>query len=419
VRTYWDLGTLARTHQRSPDQRPERVICDELHGLLADAVKRQMVSDVPIGAFLSGGIDSSLVVALMQRASNRPVRTFSIGFDETAFNEAADARAVARHLGTDHTELVLSATDALALIPRLPAVYDEPFADSSQLPTMLVSKLARAHVTVALSGDGGDETFGGYVRYWSVDRLWRTVQHVPSTIRRAAGRAITLLSADAWDALARPLPRRLKPSHFGDKVYKGAAVLSEEEPLGMYRRLVAQTSNPAQFLATSHETLDVVARLGGETEGLDTVSKMRLLDMLTYLPDDILTKVDRASMAVGLEVRVPLIDHRVVEFVWGLSSDRLIAGTMGKRPLRAALDQYLPRSLIERPKMGFGIPLSDWIKGPLRSWAEELLSPAALAHGLFNSTAVRRCLENCIAGRRDELHALWAVLQFQAWQKGC
>jgi asparagine synthase (glutamine-hydrolysing) len=417
VKTYWDLAAIARANQRRQDERPEKEICEELHGLLADAVRRQMVSDVPIGAFLSGGIDSSVVAALMQRASSRPVKTFSIGFHEPAFNEATDARGVAHHLGTDHTELILSAADAQALIPQLPTIYDEPFADSSQLPTCLVSRLARTDVTVALSGDGGDEGFGGYVRYWGVDRLWRSAQHLPSRIRRAAAGSIALLSADAWDLLARPLPRRLKPAHFGDKILKGAAALSEEGPLDMYRRLVSQTPDPGRFLRQADEPPDVVARLGGQTQGLDTVSKMRLLDMLTYLPDDILTKVDRASMSVGLEARVPLLDHRVVEFVWRLPTGRLIAGGKGKRPLRAVLDQYVPRALVDRPKMGFGIPLAAWLKGPLRSWAEDLLSPASLSDGLFDRAALRRCFEDCIAGRRSELNALWAVLQFEAWRR--
>jgi asparagine synthase (glutamine-hydrolysing) len=417
VKIYWELAGIARASQRAQDQRHEVEIYEELHALLADSVKRQMVSDVPIGAFLSGGIDSSLVVALMQRASNRPVRTFSIGFHEQAFNEAGAARAVAHHLGTDHTELVLTAADAQAIIPQLPGIYDEPFADSSQLPTFLVSKLARMEVTVALSGDGGDETFGGYVRYLGVDRLWRAARHVPSALRRAAAGSIGLLSADAWDLLTRPLPRRLKPTHFGDKILKGAVALGEEGPLEMYRRLVSQTAEPRRFLVQGDEPADVIARLGGETQGLDTVSSMRLLDMLTYLPDDILTKVDRASMAVGLEVRVPLIDHRVVEFVWRLPTDRLIAGRKGKRPLRAALDRYVPRALVERPKMGFGIPLGEWLRGPLRSWAEDLLSPAALSDGLFNAAAVRACFEDCLSGRGKETRALWAVLQFQAWRR--
>lgn len=417
VRTYWDLSAIACAGQRSHDARPEAEIHEELHDLLADAVKRQMVSDVPIGAFLSGGIDSSLVVALMQRAAGHRVKTFSIGFNEKAFDEAADARDVARHLGTDHTELVLSATDAQAIIPQLPGIYDEPFADSSQVPTFLVSKLARAQVTVALSGDGGDEVFGGYVRYQGVDRLWRTARHVPWPVRRAAACSISLLSADAWDLLARPLPRWIKPTHFGDKIVKGAAALREREPLDMYRRLISQTPKPGQFLAAGGDGPDLVGELGRAARGLDTVSTMRLLDMLTYLPDDILTKVDRASMAVGLEVRVPLLDHRVVEFTWRLPADRLIAGGTGKRPLRAVLDRYVPRFLVDRPKMGFGIPLGDWLKGPLRGWAEDLLCPASLSDGLFNAAALRRCFEDCISGRRREVHALWAVLQFQAWRQ--
>ncbi len=416
-RTYWDHAAIARALQESPDTRPDAVIDEELHELLFDSVKRQMVSDVPLGAFLSGGIDSSTVVALMQRASPRPVRTFSIGFNEPAFNEAVAARKVAEHLGTDHTELILTAADALVLIPKLPAIYDEPFADSSQLPTYLVSTLARQHVTVALSGDGGDETFGGYVRYQGVDQLWRAARHVPGPLRRAAADAIALLSADAWDQIAKPLPRRFKPTHLGDKILKGAAALAQDGPLGMYRRLTSLTPQPEQFLIAAREAPDAVARLGDQTAGLDTVSQLRLLDMLTYLPDDILTKVDRASMAVGLEVRVPLIDHRVVEFAWRLSPERLIANGKGKRPLRAVLERYVPRALVERPKMGFGIPLGNWLRGPLRPWAEDLLSASALSHGLLDPVRVRRCFDTCMSGQGREISALWAVLQFQAWQQ--
>jgi asparagine synthase (glutamine-hydrolysing) len=415
--TYWDVAAIARSSQQAPDGRSDADVQDELSVLLTDAVKRQMVSDVPLGAFLSGGIDSSLVVALMQQASDRPVRTFSIGFNEISHNEAADARKVAQHLGTDHTEHVFSGAEAQALIPKLPTIYDEPFADSSQLPTFLVSKLARGEVTVALSGDGGDETFGGYVRYWSVDRMWDLARHVPIGIRRAAAASLGLLSADTWDTLARPLPRRFKPTHLGDKVLKGAAALGQDGPLDMYRMLVSQAIEPGRILAGAAEPLDVVARHGGATEGLDTVSKLRLLDMLTYLPDDILTKVDRASMAVALEVRVPLLDHRLVEFSWRLASNRLVAGGKGKRPLRAALERYLPRALVDRPKMGFGIPLADWLRGPLRSWAEDLLSPAALSHGLFDRAAVRRCFDDGMRGHASETRALWAILQFQAWQR--
>ena len=417
VRRYWDVAGVARRGQQAHDRRAEPDIVEELHALLADAVKRQMVSDVPLGAFLSGGIDSSAVVALMQRAANRPVKTFSIGFREQAFNEADHAKAVARHLGTDHTELVLSAADAQAIIPELPAIYDEPFADSSQIPTCLVSRLARQHVTVALSGDGGDEIFGGYVRYQGIARLAGAARRLPRPLRRLAARSIELISADAWDMLARPLPQRFKPRHAGDKIRKGAALLGEDDALDMYRRVVSHTPRPGCFLPGVSEPADVIERLRGETAGLDTVSQLRLLDMMTYLPDDVLTKVDRASMAVGLEARVPLLDHRVVEFAWRLPSDLLIANREGKRPLRAVLARYVPKSLVDRPKMGFGIPVGEWIKGPLRPWAEDLLSPAALADGLFDHAAVRRWFAEFLAGRRDAQHGLWAVLQFQAWRR--
>ena len=417
VRRYWDVADVARRGQQAYDRRAEPDIVEELHALLADAVKRQMVSDVPLGAFLSGGIDSSAVVALMQRAASRPVKTFSIGFREQAFNEADHAKAVARHLGTDHTELVLSAADAQAIIPELPAIYDEPFADSSQIPTYLVSRLARRHVTVALSGDGGDEIFGGYVRYQGIARLAGAARRLPRPLRRLAARSIELISADAWDMLARPLPQRFKPRHAGDKIRKGAALLGEDDALDMYRRVVSHTPRPGCFLPGVSEPADVIERLRGETAGLDTVSQLRLLDMMTYLPDDVLTKVDRASMAVGLEARVPLLDHRVVEFAWRLPSDLLIANREGKRPLRAVLARYVPKSLVDRPKMGFGIPVGEWIKGPLRPWAEDLLSPAALADGLFDHAAVRRWFAEFLAGRRDAQHGLWAVLQFQAWRR--
>ena len=417
ARLFWDIQAVARAGQATLDRRPEPEIVEELDGLLADAVKRQMVSDVPLGAFLSGGIDSSTVVALMQRAGSGRVKTFSIGFREEAFNEADYARAVAHHLGTDHTELVFSAADAHSIIPSLPAIYDEPFSDSSQLPTYLVSRLTRNHVTVALSGDGGDELFGGYVRYQGVSRLWHTIRGVPHVVRRLAAGAIGLLSPAVWDALAMPIPRHLRPNHFGDKVIKGAGLLVADGPLDMYRRLISQWPDPERVLVGTMEPPGWADRLAAETLGLDTVGKLRLLDMLNYLPDDILTKVDRASMAVSLEVRVPLLDHRVVEFAWRLPSNVLIANRRGKRPLRAVLDRYVPSALVERPKMGFGVPIGEWLKGPLRDWAEDLLSPASLAaDGLFAPDLVRARFAEHLSGRRNWQYALWAVLQFQAWR---
>jgi asparagine synthase (glutamine-hydrolysing) len=313
--------------------------------------------------------------------------------------------------------LVLSAADAQAIIPRLPGIYDEPFADGSQIPTYLVSRLARQQVTVALSGDGGDEIFGGYVRYQGIARLAGAARRLPRPLRRFAARTIELLSADTWDVLAGALPHRLKPTHPGEKIRKGAALLGDDDPLDMYRRVISYTQRPACFLPGVVEPADVIERLGGETHGLDIVSKLRLLDTLTYLPDDVLTKVDRASMAVGLEARVPLLDHRVVEFAWRLRSSLLIADRQGKRPLRAVLARYVPNALVDRPKSGFSIPVGEWIKGPLRPWAEDLLSPGALADGLFDQAAVRRWFTEFLSGRRDAQHGLWAVLQFQAWRR--
>jgi asparagine synthase (glutamine-hydrolysing) len=412
---YWDLAGVARDHQNTSDQRSEPEIIEELHGLLADAARRQMVSDVPLGAFLSGGIDSSTVVALMQRATNRPVKTFSIGFSEQAFDESTAARAVARHLGTDHTELTLSAKDAQSIVPRLPTIYDEPFADSSQLPTYLVSRLARGSVTVALSGDGGDEVFGGYVRHQGVARLWNAIRHVPSAARQLASRAIDCLSPAAWDQLAVLVPHRSRPRHLGEKVIKAAGLLTERDPLAMYRRLISQWPDPNRAMPGTVEPAGWIER-SSETSGLDIAAQMRLLDMLTYLPDDILTKVDRASMAVSLEVRVPLLDHRVVESAWRLPSSVLIKNGKGKRPLRAVLDRYVPSALVDRPKTGFGVPIGEWLRGPLRPWAEELLSPGEI-DGLFDAVLVQARLAEHQSGRRNWQSALWPLLQFQAWRR--
>ena len=411
---YWDVTAVAAEGQARPDCRSDEEVADELDNLLNDAVRRQMISDVPLGAFLSGGVDSSTVVALMCRSATRPVKTFSIGFREDAFNEADDARRVARHLGTDHTELTLSAAEAQQIIPSLPQIYDEPFADSSQIPTYLVSRLARQQVTVALSGDGGDENFGGYVRYQGIDRLWSVLRRVPLGARRVAASAIGLPSADTWDAIMRPLPRRLKPRHFGDKIIKGSRLFEETGPIQMYQRLIAQWPD-ADCLLPHLRTDRIQAALPAE---LDTVCSLRLLDTQGYLPDDILTKVDRASMAVSLEVRVPLLDHRVVEFAWRLPSTRLISNGVGKRPLRDVLYRYVPKELIERPKMGFGIPVGQWISGPLRDWTQEMLSKEALKNtGLFDVEAVRRRLNEHLSGSRNWQYALWAILQFQAWHR--
>ncbi len=410
---YWNVADVALAGQCEQDLRAPADIVDAVHALLTDAVKRQMVSDVPIGAFLSGGIDSSTVVALMRLTG--PVKTFSIGFSEKAYNEADDAAAVARHLGTEHVEHIFSPADARAVIPLLPAVYDEPFADSSQLPTYLVSRLAREQVTVALSGDGGDEAFGGYTRYQGIDRAWRIARRFPRAVRRGAASAISLLSSETWDAVGAALPSPLRPAFFGDKVIKAAGLLDADDPIAMYQRLIAQWAEPGRAIAVGEA--EAVAQKHADVRDLDTASALRLLDMLGYLPNDILTKVDRASMAVGLEVRVPILDHRVIEYAWRIPSNGLIGGGKGKLPLRAVLERYVPRELTERPKMGFGVPIGEWLRGPLREWSGDLLSSDTLrTDGLLDTRIVRARLDEHLSGKRNWQYALWTVLQFQAWR---
>jgi asparagine synthase (glutamine-hydrolysing) len=415
---YWNLQDIAAAGQRNLTGRPEPELVDELESLLRDAVSRQMVSDVPLGAFLSGGIDSSTVVALMQAQSAKPVHTFSIGFREKMFNEADHARRVATHLGTHHTELVVDPQTARDLIPRLPDIYDEPFADSSQIPTYLVSELARRHVTVALSGDGGDECFAGYTRYHWIDRLAKWTGMMPAPLLRGAGSALQSLSPQGWDALLGPIPQRLRPAFVGDKIHKGAALLGMDEADAMYRAVTAQWPEPERLMhdytAAPPATDD--PQLAAEIP--NTIARLRYQDMMHYLPDDILTKVDRASMAVSLEARVPLLDHRVIEYSWRLPQKALSRGLTGKRILRSVLRRHVPAELFDRQKMGFGIPIGDWIRGPLAGWVSDMLSePALRASGLLNVAFVRQRLEEHQKGRRSWQHGLWTVLMFQAWHQ--
>lgn len=421
---YWDATAVARSGTANSFVGTPADAVDALEILVKDAVHKQMMSDVPLGAFLSGGVDSSTVVALMQAQSSRPVKTFTIGFSEPEYNEAVHAKAVATHLGTDHTELYVAPDQAMAVIPRLPELYCEPFADSSQIPTFLVSQLARRHVTVSLSGDGGDELFAGYNRYQLTAQLWRKLAWLPSVLRAAAATAIRALPPDAWTHAAAWIPGAARHSAlagFGNKLHKAAGVLTSRTVDDLYLGLVSQIHSPTHWVKgeSGRSAVEPPTKLTGNRpnlDGLNDVEKMMALDAVSYLPDDILCKVDRAGMGVSLEGRVPFLDHRVFEFAWSLPLDYKLRDGQTKWPLRQVLHRYVPKSLIERPKMGFGIPLGEWLRGPLRSWAEELIGSDRLRReGYFYPEPIRSMWQEHLSGKRNWHHQLWCVLMFQAW----
>lgn len=417
VRRFWDARSVVRAGKCRPVTGSDHELTDQLEKLLKDAVQRRMIADVPLGAFLSGGVDSSTVVALMQSANVARVKTFSIGFDISDYNEAPHAAAVARHLNTDHTELTVTADEVFDTIPRLAQIYDEPFADSSQIPTLLVSALARQHVTVALSGDGGDELFAGYNRYQLALRLWRALSLLPHPARRAMAASIRAVSPDRWSRLLSGLPARMRPDAMGDKLHKAADVLAQADNSAIYRRLITHWE-PTSVMPGVEEYDTVLSDTTVTSDLPNFLDQMQFLDLVTYLPDDILTKVDRASMAVGLEARVPLIDHRVVEFAWQLPYHAKLRNGTTKWLLRQVLYRYVPKELIERPKMGFGIPLGEWLRGPLRDWAEDLLSERRLNEaGLLNTARVRQIWQEHLSGQRNWQYLIWNALMLEAWRE--
>ena len=420
IEEYWSGAKAAETGVADPLRLSPEEMIDALEQLLESSIGQQMIADVPLGAFLSGGVDSSTVVALMQKLSSRPVKTFTIGFHEKSYNEAEHAKAVARHLRTDHTELYVTPEEARAVIPRLPQMYDEPFADSSQIPTHLVSALARRHVTVALSGDGGDELFGGYTRYLLTAELWGKISGVPRPLRVAAARMMKVLPPSAWTKIGqvagRMLPRIAQFDRLGDKVHKGAPLLHSRSPAELYGGMLSLWRDPASLVIGANEPPSQATGATPELHGLGMIERMMALDMLGYLPDDILAKVDRAAMAISLETRVPFLDHRVVEFAWRIPFGMKIRDGQTKWILRQLLNRHLPSELFERPKMGFGVPIDSWLRGPLREWAEELLDERRLLNeGYFRPESIRRTWEAHLGGRVNEQYRLWTVLMFQSW----
>src|SRR6266511_995482 len=416
---YWSIGALADSGNGCRD---EHTMQEELHALLRDSIRLQMVADVPVGAFLSGGVDSSAVVALMQSQCTRRVGTFAIVFDEKEYNEADHARLVAEHLGTEHKELRVSPADALAVIPRLPSIFDEPFADSSQIPTLLVAQLTRRHVTVCLSGDGGDELFAGYAHYPQAQRRWRTIRRLPAAIREGCGRMLGAVEERHWNRLLGRLqymlPKSVTRGLSAYKLQRFGLALRAVDATAFYDVQVSKWLAPQSIMASPFEENCRNAALQGVPRDRDVIESMACFDILSYLPEDVLTKVDRTSMTVALEARVPLLDHRIVTLALGLPTHLKLRDGESKWLLRRILYQYVPPKLIERPKMGFRVPVAQWLRGPLRSWAEDLLDSRKLEQtGYLVSAPIRAKWREHVEGKQNWEHLLWSVLMFQAWHE--
>ena len=417
VKQWYSLSDVARNSQKNLIKNEKEAI-ESLEETLLESVRSQLITDVPLGAFLSGGIDSSIIVSLMQRVSKTPVKTFTIGFEESAFNEATYAKGVSKHIGTDHYELYVTANDALKVVPDLPILYDEPFADSSQIPTYLISKLARQHVTVILSGDAGDELFGGYNRYLWGSRVWSKVKWVPPSLRSIMGNAVQKIPTSTWDLVGKSLPDKYKVSSMGDKAYRMAHRLKTVHSMDdVYHSLVTEgykedsvVISDAPGLKSKLNSCDIVSGIE------EFEQRMMLWDSSTYLPDDILTKVDRATMGVGLEARTPFLSHKVFELAWRMPLDINIKNGEGKWPVRQVLYKYVPKELVDRPKAGFAIPVGHWIRGPLREWAGDLLDETRIKNdGYFDPHQVKQLWRQHLSGEHDWTTRLWAILMFQSW----
>lgn len=415
---YWSLVKTAIDGASNQFNKSEAEIKNGLENELKLTVKKQMISDAPIGAFLSGGIDSSAVVSLMQSQSNSPIKTFTIGFGDKDFNEAHYAKKIAKHLGTDHTEMYISPKEAMHVIPKLTKIYDEPFSDSSHIPAFLISQLTKQQVKVALTGDGGDELFCGYNRYIFGEKLWKLSCAMPVALRKIFSFGIQLISQKNWDTISKYLPIINQYNNFGDKLHKGARAFDARTFFDFYHFLCSHWYKSNDVVLNSKQPKIITDGLRQQLETLNRQQQMMVLDFLTYLPGDILVKVDRASMASSIETRAPFLDHKLIEYVWKIPHKFKNKNGRGKWILKEILNQYVPKNITERPKMGFGVPISIWLRGPLKDWAENLLDEKRLKEeGFLNSRSVRKKWEEHLSGKRNWQYDLWDVLMFQAWIK--
>lgn len=417
-KVYWSAMKVAKNGIENPFSSTYEHATDRLDNLLRDSIKHRMIADVELGALLSGGIDSSLVVSMMQAQSNRQVKTFSIGFHEATHNEAIHAKKVAEYLGTDHTEMYVTPQECMDVIPKLPQMYDEPFGDVSQIPTYLVSKLAHEKVKVVLSGDGGDELFGGYTRYFRCIEHWKKHENVPSALKPMIGQGMHGAAKFLWVMLGNTKTNaEIKDwRRFGAKLEKRARRIDAKSSLELFVRMMARCKNVDEIVLGSQNSDTFLSNQRLWPDINEPILNMMLMDTMCYLPDDILVKVDRASMATSLEARCPLLDKNIFEFAWQLPFEMKVDATGGKRILKNVLARYLPKELTERKKMGFGVPIGKWLRGPLRDWAEELLDPAKINKQSFlNSSSVQRLWQQHQSGWRNHNDILWSILMFQAW----